>query len=97
MRYLMDLEGFKVNKCPTCNKTVPRGHGHKIDKKYCNANCYHNRDLIDKNELLTLLNKIDNVNIVARLMGTYKQRIYNYIKREKLRRVVEGRGGNVGT
>ena len=77
-----------MNRCPTCNKTVPRGHGHKIDKKYCNANCYHNRDLIDKNELLALLNKIDNIDIVAGLMGTYKQRIYGAIRRNNLRREV---------
>jgi hypothetical protein len=83
-----------VKKCPTCGNVVPAGQGHRGNKKYCNTTCFHNRNLgLDKDEVLDLLNRTDNIEVTAGLLGTYKQRIYAFIKRNGIRRIVKWKEG----
>lgn len=83
-----------MKRCPTCGNIVPAGHGRKRKQKYCSVVCYRNRDLgLDKAQVLELLNKTDNVEMTAGLLGTYKQRIYGFIKRNRIHRIVSWKVG----
>jgi len=78
-----------MKKCPVCNGIVPRGHGRKPNQIYCSKACFHNRNLkLDKTEVLELLNKTNNVVATAELLGSYKERLHNFIKREGIKRQV---------
>jgi transcriptional regulator of acetoin/glycerol metabolism len=78
-----------MNRCLTCGKIVPRGHGYKSTQKYCNLQCYHDRFQINRGELLNLLNETDNVTITADIMGIHRETLYSYLKRNNIRRHIQ--------
>jgi transcriptional regulator with GAF, ATPase, and Fis domain len=77
-----------MTKCLTCGKIVPRGHGHKSDQKYCNEKCYQNRYLPERQELLDILNRNNNITITAQLLGRERQALYGYMRKLGIKRKI---------
>ena len=70
-----------MKRCPTCGEFVPRGDGRKSTQKYCSPKCWQARNVPPKQELLSELNRTDNITITADLFGADKTAVYRWMKR----------------
>ena len=78
-----------MKQCLTCNEYLKRGHGYKTDRKYCNYDCYSNRNCFDPDEVIKLLNKNDSIPKTAELLGVTKQTLYRHVEKLKIKRHVK--------
>ena len=89
---------MQMKRCPSCGKLVPRGHGFKSDRRYCNYACYRTKTpkMVELEEqfgkplkevILEYLNENDNLTVTAELLGTYKEQLYLWMKKLGIRKI----------
>lgn len=83
-------ESMKGEKryCLTCNKEIPQVHGSYSKQKYCCKQCYLDRDIIPKEELLNTLNKTQSAKTTADLLGVDRQRVFGWMKKYSIKRKI---------
>jgi transcriptional regulator of acetoin/glycerol metabolism len=77
-----------MKKCLKCGSYIPRGHGYKVDQKYCSSNCHYTANMASKEDIIVSLNKNDNISVSAELLGVTKQTLYRWLKRYHIKREV---------
>lgn len=71
----------EMERCLACNELLPREHGYKSSRKYCDKECYENRHMITleremgkpiKEILLKTLNETKSVIVASDMLGINK-------------------------
>lgn len=85
--------------CPACGKVVPRGHGFKSDRRYCDYDCYREfppkmaevQEIIGKpirEIILENLNENNSPTTTAGLLGISKASLYQWMDKLGIKKVL---------
>lgn len=88
-----------MKTCPTCGKVVPRGHGFKSDRRYCNYSCYRKLPpkMVEvqetfgqpvKETILEILNENQNTTVTSDLLGISKASLYQWMEKLEIKKVL---------
>ena len=94
---MIEKKSAGMKSCLACGELLPRGHGYKIDRKYCDIKCYENRHMIAlerehgkpiKEIVLESLNETKNVTMSSDMLGITKQVMYRWLEKMNIKKVI---------
>ena len=80
-----------LSKCQECGQVLPRGHGYKTVRKFCDRECFNRNQCgikATKNEVVEILNLTKNQKVTAELLGTTRLSLHQWMKNNGIRKQI---------